>query len=253
MLSYCPETPSTGKQPLHISISQQLKQQIEAGLYPPGDRLPSEFDLGELFGVSRTTIRRAVGNLIRQGMVTTQQGKGIFVSDRQKISFSLSNPLMHFDAALQQQGYTASIKPLRFERVQPPADVARKLQLTNPGAKAYQQEKIIYANDSPIALELDYFPDTISPTLVEQLQQGFTYSTLTANGICLNAAKVSLESLPTTYELGEYLEAPLGMPLLVFDYVAYWGDRQPAVCGKTLSRSDWTCYTSEFEMEKPGF
>ncbi len=237
------------KQPLHITISQQLKQQIEAGQYPPGDRLPSEFDLGELFGVSRTTVRRAVGNLIRQGLVTTQQGKGIFVSDRQKITFSMSNPLMHFDAALQQQGYTARIKPLRFEQVQPPADVARKLQLTSSRAKVYQQEKIIYADESPIAIETDYFPDTISPTLIEQLQQGFTYSTLTANGIRLNSAKVSLESIPTTYELGQHLEIPLGTPLLVFNYVAYWGDRQPAVCGKTLSRSDWTCYTSEFEME----
>lgn len=250
MLSDCSDPLATSKQPLHIMISQQLKQQIEAGKYPPGDLLPSEFDLGELFGVSRTTIRRAVGNLIRQGMVTTQQGKGIFVSDRQKITFSMSNPLMHFDVALQQQGYTARIKPLKFERVQPPAEVARKLQLASPSAKAYQQEKIIYANESPIALELDYFPDTISPELVEQLQQGFTYSTLTANGIRLNAAKVSLESLPTTYELGQHLEIPLGMPLLVFNYVAYWGDHQPAVCGKTLSRSDWTCYTSEFKIDR---
>mgnify|MGYP001793201616 CR=1 FL=1 len=241
--------PVTDKQPLHTAISQKLKQQIEAGQYPPGDRLPSEFDLGELFGVSRTTIRRAVANLIHQGIVTTQQGKGTFVSDRQKISFSMSNPLMRFDLALQQQGYTAHIKSLRFERVQPPPEVARKLQLPDPTSKVYQQEKIIYADDSPIALELDYFPDTILPELADQLREGFTYSVLAANGVQLNAAKVSLESIPTTHELSQYLEAPLGMPLLVFSYVTYQCNRQPVVCGKTLSRSDWTCYTSEFEID----
>lgn len=241
--------PSTLKQPLHISISEQLKGQIESGQYAPGERLPSEFDLGEAFGVSRTTVRHAIANLIQQGIVTTQQGKGIFVSDRQKISFSMSNPLMHFDVALQQQGYTARIQPLDFQLVVATPEISRKLQLPRTESLAYRQKKIIYADDSPIALEIDYFPEAIGQSLADQLQQGFTYSTLTANGIHLNAAKVSLESTPVTYELSEYLAAPLGMPLLVFNYVAYTGERKPAVCGQTLSRADWTCYTSEFDME----
>ena len=244
--------PDLVKQPLHVSISEQLKEQIELGRYEPGERLPSEFDLGETFGVSRTTVRHAIANLIQQGIVTTQRGKGIFVCDRQKISFSMSNPLMHFDIALQQQGYTARIHSLSFQLIEAPADVAQKLQLSSQisghNAPVYQQEKIIYADETPIALEIDYFPESVGLTLAEQLKQGFTYSTLTANGIHLNAAKVSLESIPVTYELSEHLAAPLGMPLLVFNYVAYWGNRQPAVCGKTLSRADWTCYTSEIDM-----
>ena len=244
-----PTQPSIHKQPLHISISEQLKNQIETGQYEPGERLPSEFDLGELFGVSRTTIRRAIANLIQQGLVTTQQGKGIFVSDRHKISFSMSNPLMEFDVTLHDQGYVGRIHSLRFQRTKAPSDVARKLELSSPDPHVYWQEKIIYADDSPIALEIDYFPDDIGHSLADQLQQGFTYSTLQKNKIHLNAAKVSLESIPATYELSEYLAIPLGMPLLAFNYVAYLGKRKPVVCGKTLSRSDWTCYTSEIQME----
>ena len=245
--SMVPSEPKATKQPLHIAISEQLKQQIEAGHYLPGERLPSEFDLGETFEVSRTTIRRAIANLIKQGLVTTQQGKGIFVSDRHKITFSMSDPLTPFDIALKNQGYTGRIHSLRFQLTDTCPDVAATLQLPSPSSKVYWQEKIIYADDSPIALEIDYFPESIGQSLAEQLQHGFTYSTLIANNLHLNAAKVSLESIPATYELSEYLAAPLGMPLLVFNFVAYWGDRQPAVCGKTLSRSDWTCYTSEIE------
>ncbi|MGC1306520.1 MAG: GntR family transcriptional regulator [Phormidesmis sp.] len=249
-------TRRTVKQPLHISISERLKEQISLGQYQPGDRLPSEFDLGESFGVSRTTIRHAIANLIQQGIVTTQQGKGIFVCDRQKITFSMSNPLMHFDTALRQQGYTARIQPLQFQQIPASPEIFRKLALPSIRSAVYQQKKIIYADDAPIALEISYFPESIGQSLAKQLQQGFTYSTLTANGIHLNAAKVSLESEPTTYELSEQLAAPIGMPLLVFNYVAYWSNsklsleknRQPAVCGKTLSRADWTCYSSEFEI-----
>ncbi|MGB3291779.1 MAG: GntR family transcriptional regulator [Phormidesmis sp.] len=240
---------SSVKQPLHITISEQLKKQIDSGQYEPGERLPSEFDLGEMFGVSRTTVRHAIANLIQQGIVTTQQGKGIFVCDRQKISFSMSNPLMHFDIALQQQGFTAHIRSLKFQLIEAPAEIAKKLQLPHPKSAVYQQEKIIYADESPIALEIDYFPEPLGASLSEPLQQGFTYSTLTANGIHLTAAKVSLEGTPMTYELSDRLRAPLGMPLLVFHYVAYQRNHQPAVCGKTLSRSDWTCYASEIEID----
>ncbi|NER80158.1 MAG: GntR family transcriptional regulator [Leptolyngbya sp. SIO1D8] len=229
-------------------ISEQLKQQIEAGQYEPGERLPSEFDLGEAFGVSRTTIRRAIANLIQQGLVTTQQGKGIFVSDRHKISFSMSNPLMRFDMALEQQGYTSQVQSLRFQLTQASTDVAHKLQLPTPETSVYWQEKIIYADASPIALDITYLPEAIGDALANPLQKEFTYTALMTNGINLNAAEVRLESVPATYELSEYLAIPLGMPLLVFNYVVYWGKRMPAACGKTLSRSDWTCYTSQIEV-----
>ncbi|MGB7314124.1 MAG: GntR family transcriptional regulator [Nodosilinea sp.] len=241
----------TERQPLHVVISEQLKEKIETGAYEPGERLPSEFDLGVMFGVSRTTIRKAITSLIQQGLVTTQRGKGIFVTELHKISFSMANPLMYFDAALKQQGYSSRVQTLRFQLIQAPTEVKRKLALTGKSAQVYWQEKIYYADDTPIALDVTYYPKPTGDALGDQLHQGFTYSTLVRNGIYLQAAKVSLESIPTTYELSEYLAVPLGLPLLVFNYVAYGGDRQPAVCGKTLSRSDWTCYTAEIEVDSP--
>ncbi|MGF1522459.1 MAG: GntR family transcriptional regulator [Leptolyngbyaceae cyanobacterium] len=244
-----PSEPSAAKQPLHIVISEQLKAQIESGEYEPGERLPSEFDLGERFSVSRTTIRRAIANLIQQGLVTTQQGKGIFVSDRHKISFSMSNPLMHFDATLKQQGYEGHVHSLRFQRIEAPVEVIRQLQIPKRDAQVYWQEKIIYADECPIALDVTYFPEAIAQALREPLLQGFTYSVLTQNGIALGAADVRLESTPATYELSEYLAIPLGMPLLVFNYVVYHEHHKPAACGKTLSRSDWTCYTAQIAVD----
>ncbi|MEM0981210.1 MAG: GntR family transcriptional regulator [Cyanobacteria bacterium P01_H01_bin.58] len=246
--SMVPSEQGSERQPLHISISEQLKKRIETGQYQPGQRLPSEFDLGESFGVSRTTIRRAIANLTQQGLVTTQQGKGIFVTQPHKISFSMSNPLMYFDSALRQQGYVGRVHSLRLQLVEAAPDVCHKLQLPEGTARVYWQEKIYYANESPIALDISFFPEAIGHPLLEKLQHGFTYSTLVTNGVHLNAAEVQLESVPANYELSEYLAAPLGSPLLAFHYVAYQDQRRPAVCGSTLSRSDWTCYTAEIEV-----
>ena len=239
-----PGEPSADNQPLHLVISEQLKDKIESGHYGPGARLPSEFDLGEIFGVSRTTIRKAISNLIQQGLVTSQRGKGSFVSDRHKIHISISNPMTHFDLALQEQGYEGRIHSLNFQRVQASAEVAKTL-LVPQGTSIYSQEKILYADNIPIALEIDYFPETIGAPLAEPLQQGFTYSTLKANGIHLTTGKVSLGSVPANYKLSEHLGIPLGMPLLVLDFVVYSGNRQPVSHGQVLSRSDWICYTSE--------
>ncbi|MEM6254270.1 MAG: GntR family transcriptional regulator [Cyanobacteria bacterium P01_D01_bin.156] len=239
--------PSTDKQPLHIVIAEQLRIKIEAGQYEPGARLPSEFDLGQIFGVSRTTIRKALSNLIQQGLVRSQRGKGSFVSGRQKISISMADPLTHFDIALQEQGYTGHIQSLQYDPIQTNAEIASTLQVS-PEATVYCQKKIIYADNVPIALETDYFPENIGQSLSVQLQKSFTYSTLKANNIQLNAGKVKLGSVPANYELSDYLSIPLGMPLLVFDFVVYWQEQQPAACGKVLSRSDWICYTSEMQV-----
>jgi GntR family transcriptional regulator len=141
--SMVPSEQLSDRQPLHVAISEQLKEKIEAGEYEPGNRLPSEFDLGAIFGVSRTTIRKAITNLIQQGLVTTQQGKGIFVTEKHKISFSMSNPLMYFDAALKQQGFLGRVQSLRFQLINPTPEVSRKLQLTDPRAKSIGKKRSI--------------------------------------------------------------------------------------------------------------
>ena len=232
---------SSGRTPRHVAISEQLKEQIEAGKYSPGDRLPSEFDLGEQFQASRTTIRRAISNLIQQELVITHQGKGIFVKARQKISFSLSSPLMFFDAELNSQNHSGHVRTLQLQRISPSVQVQQNLRLTEQDF-VFWQKKIIFADDIPIALDIAYFPEAIGAELEEKLHNNFTYSTLAVNGFRPEFSEVWLESIPADYELSEYLEAPLGAPLLVYRYVAYTLEQQPIVCGNTLSRSDRTAY-----------
>ncbi|PSN11583.1 GntR family transcriptional regulator [filamentous cyanobacterium CCP5] len=236
---------------MHVVIAEQLREWIEAGQYAPGERLPSEFDLGEKFGVSRTTVRRAISNLIQQGLVTTQQGKGIFVKDRQKISFSLSSPLMYFDAELRRQGHKGSVQTLRFQPVTPTTEVRKKLNLS-ADAVVYWQQKIIFADEMPIALDVTYYPEAVGQALEDQLKQGFTYSTLAANGYRLTSSEVCLESIPATYKLSEYLDVPLGTPLHLYRYVSAGRDSQPIVCGETISRCDRTCYLAHIVSE-PGY
>lgn len=237
---------------MHMVISEKLRKQIQNGVYAPGDQLPSEFDLGQTFSVSRTTVRRAIATLIRLGLVATQQGKGIFVKPQSKISFSLANPLTFFDSELAEQGITGSIQTIQFERMRPDPEIRTRLQLPAAATTVYLQEKLILADAVPIALDIAYFPEAIGASLKDPVHSGFTYRTLAVSGYAIESAEVSLESRPASYDARDLLDVPLGSPLLVYHYLAWDKQRQPLVCGETISRADRTYYSVGLKRSQLG-
>jgi len=71
-----------GEVPLYERVRQSIAQTLTDGTLSPGDKLPSESRLAEEFGVNRLTVRRAIEELARAGVVESRQGSGTFVSDR---------------------------------------------------------------------------------------------------------------------------------------------------------------------------
>ncbi len=68
-------------QPVYAQLAESLQQQIAAGVYLPGERLPSEAMLVDRYKVSPMTVRRAINLLVSQGIVTTVWGSGTFVKE----------------------------------------------------------------------------------------------------------------------------------------------------------------------------
>ncbi|NIB59842.1 FadR/GntR family transcriptional regulator, partial [Agrobacterium tumefaciens] len=64
---------------LVVKVSEELRSQIAKGRYKTGDRLPSEAQLTQEFGVSRTVVREAIASLRSDGLVEPRQGAGVFV------------------------------------------------------------------------------------------------------------------------------------------------------------------------------
>ncbi|GGA86743.1 GntR family transcriptional regulator [Brucella endophytica] len=79
-----------GTQSLVHRISGDLRQAIEAGAFPPGTRLPSEKDLTERYGVSRTVAREAFANLRADGLVESRKGAGVFVLEKSPVQSPFS-------------------------------------------------------------------------------------------------------------------------------------------------------------------
>ena len=79
------------RQSLTSMLIEAVTERIQSGQYKRGDQLPTEKDLIEEFGVSRTVVREAFSNLKASGLVTTHQGKGAFVLDKGMPSFRISD------------------------------------------------------------------------------------------------------------------------------------------------------------------
>lgn len=232
--------------PLHIAISEQLRGQIEAGEYPPGDRLPSEHQLMKTFEVSRITVRQAIANLVAQGLVTVYQGKGVFVTRRQKVAYSLSSPLIFLADDISKQGIRFTFTSLAFEEVKASAEVAAQLKLTReqPSQRTvYLQKKLLFMDEAPGALDISYTLPELGRRFAHLLTQQMTFPTLESGGLLIESIDSTIECTHADYETSQHLEVPLGHPLIVYRYTAYQQGSGPIVYGETISRADRFCYT----------
>src|SRR6266404_5379551 len=114
--------------PLYAQVEDVLAATIADGSLPPGSPLPPEHVLIKRFAVSRTTIRQAVQNLIRRGLIEVRLGKGTFVT-QPKISQELTE-LTGFVEDMQALGRQATARLLEQQIVPAGEDVARHLALT---------------------------------------------------------------------------------------------------------------------------
>ena len=226
--------------PLHISISEKLRHQIETGDYLPGDKLPSEHELIATFQVSRITVRQAIANLVSQGLVRSQQGKGVFVTPQKKVAYSLSSPLVSLEEDLAQKGIAFTFESLTFRKVRSPKAVQQVLTL--PEKTAYLQKKLLYMDGVVGAIDISYILPELGKQFGAQLKQRMTFPVLEEAAIAIEKIDAIIECTHANGETSSYLEVPLGYPLIVYRYTAYTVD-QPVLQGETISRADRFCYS----------
>jgi GntR family transcriptional regulator len=229
--------------PLHLIISERLREQITQGEFQPGEQLPSEHQLMSVFDVSRITVRRAIANLVNQGLVSSHRGKGVFVKEQRKVTYSLSSPMVFFEEDMLRQGVNSSIQNLVFEPVAAPIEVQQKLQLSSDQTIVYLQKKLLLINDAPVAVDITYILEELGRKYAEDLQQQMTFPTLEQYGVPVERVEAILECTRANYETSEYLDVPLGDPLLVYCHTAYSSNNRPIVYGEALSRGDRLCYS----------
>lgn len=152
-------------QKLYLQLYEILRRKIEAGEWPVNSQIPTEDDLCKTYGVSKATVRLAISELVRQGYLRRQQGKGTFVCKR-VIQEGLSM-LTSFKELMLEAGVSFTTKVLAQTVIMPVEDLDIKLDITEDKHIIYIKRLRLIDNE-PILLQETYIPYYICPLLLEE-------------------------------------------------------------------------------------
>jgi GntR family transcriptional regulator len=210
--------------PRHAQIRETIRRRVLDGTYPPHSQMPSESQMMAAFGVSRITIRQALGDLQKEGLIFKVPGKGSFVA-KPKAFQSLSK-LQGFGEAMGPAGYETFNQILSMKAVAAPDLVARRLQL-DVGAAVYEIQRLRYLNREPISVDVSYFPREVGERLAgEDLATRDIFVILeNDHGLPLTHADVQIEAISADELLARHLRTTEGAPLLRIERLTHAGER----------------------------
>lgn len=168
-----------GRQALWTAIAATLTDEIGAGRYRPGDKLPTEAELSRRFGVNRHTVRRALAALEDAGLTHARQGAGVFVAVR-PTDYPIGRRV-RFHQNLKAAGQAPDRKILLTETRSADPREAEALDLA-PGAPVHVYEGVSLADGAPIALFRSVFPADRFPGLLAALAETRSVTAALARG-----------------------------------------------------------------------
>jgi GntR family transcriptional regulator len=147
-------------------IAQVLREDIVSGRLAPEDQLPSENQLAEEHGTTRTTVRKAIALLRAEGLVTSEQGRGAFVRPRPHVKMVLTGAnyranrqsgTSNFNAEAAAQGHRATQRLLSVDETPAPADIATRLEIT-ADTPVIVRKRLFVVDDAPMQFCDGYYP-----------------------------------------------------------------------------------------------
>ncbi len=204
--------------PLYKQLTDILRRDIEAGKFKKGEKIPTEIELSKLYNVSRITVRNALEELAKENLLIRKQGKGTFVNT-EKLSRGI-NGLQSFSDMCREIGSKPGAKVIKCI-IEDANDKDVEVLELEPGAKIIVIERIRYADDLPVALEISRLPERFTFLLEEDLNDTSMFSILEEKyGIVLMNPRKTIELVFSTYEMSRYLNLSQGHPLLSISSVS---------------------------------
>lgn len=146
--------------PIYVQIKRSILENINEGVYRSGDRIPSERKLSEEFGASRMTVRQAVNELVNEGKLYREQGRGTFVASPKFFQHNLKS----FTQTLIEKGHEPSTEILELCTVYNLKEISKNLDLSEKDL-IYKIKRLRKADGIPVALETVYLPKMYCPGL----------------------------------------------------------------------------------------
>jgi GntR family transcriptional regulator len=228
-----------GSGPLHTAIAEQLNAAIADGRLRPGMRLPPERELADSLGVSRMTVRQALGELERDGRVRRVVGRsgGTFV--REPDGSSMRAGGAGISAELRRQGGASSVEPISADIEPAGKRVAAALELRRSD-RVVVITRLRLASGKPLAVERSSLPARLFPDVEDLDLATSLVDLMAAFGVRPVRSLERLELTAARPADARALGVRRDAPLLLVERIRYAADGTPVEFARDRFRPDRT-------------
>ena len=234
--------------PLYHQVSTSIQARIANGEWQVGDVLPAEWELERDFGVSRATVRQAIGELVEAGYVSRSRGRGTTVLPH--ASEMLSQRFQGSLSEFIEETRRSRVQRMTMSRGVPfPRRVGELLGLDEPVGTLVKRTRLM--EKRLYAITINYLPDRYGKLFEpSELRRESLLWLLQSKGVSLESATQVIHAQVATKELADDLEVLVGSPLLFAERVVYGPERAPVQVTHTWYRADRYEFTVELQLKQ---
>jgi GntR family transcriptional regulator len=220
--------------PLYHQLAEQLSAAIDTGTLSPGDAFENELALAERLGLSRPTVRRAIAELVTQGMLVRRRGIGTTVA-KQMVHRRAELTSLYEDLARDGRQPRTEVLSLVTDAQDERAAAAFGLP---PHTPLVAMVRVRYAGDAPLAVLRNWLPPQFADLTREQLQSDGLYALLRARGVRPAVARQTIGARNAGVEDRRLLRLRKAEPLLTMTRSAYDAEGEPVEYGDHCYRAE---------------
>lgn len=233
---------TAGTLPKYRQLLQLLRQQILAGQFAPGTRLPTEEELGQQYGLSRGTVRKAIEQLSAEGFVYTEQGSGTYVSATPPHATPFRLAECPSRSAVTYRVITQEVIPAAMA-------VAQRLSLSLGEPVIHiKRLRLDAEHGGAVGFSERFLPQSFCPDLLDEnlTQQSIHDILVNRSDLPLLRAVVEIEAQILDNEDAALLGVPPATPAMVVSRTTYTAPHRPAVWYRAVYR-DTYCLAAQVD------
>jgi len=221
-----PKVDRSSPLPLHYQLKQHLLEKIEAGEWKPNDLIPSEQELQNSFGLSRITVRQALSDLVYEGLLIRERGRGTFVAPpKMTHSPEERRSLTEF---MMEKGIKPGWQIIEKGFIEANKEVAANLKLPHK-TRVYRIRRLRLAAEEAIGQHTAYLPEAVSGQINEAgLLEGGSLNYIShIPQMATSHATRSIEAVAASDLDVKLLHMSLGSPVLMIQRVVLSASGEP--------------------------
>ncbi len=228
--------------PMYRQLSNIIRTNVENGVYEVNQKIPTEMELSKKYNVSRVTVRKALEELVEDGILLRKQGKGTFISEKK--TTNANYPQTSFADACLLSGKKPATRLLSYSMEVPTKKIADFFEIEQT-EMVIKIRRIRMADGEPIILEVDYFPESFAFLADEALTDSIALI-LNRNNIYPIHGETVTTICYASEEESRVLNVDVEQPLLYIRGEIRNEDMRPVQVSKQIIRTDLYRLTQQF-------